>query len=81
MKPNPTSAPIAAVHQSVAAVLSPLTLSRSLKITPPARKPMPETTYAAICVGLSCAPTSGVIMMKSDVPVATSAFVRSPAIR
>jgi hypothetical protein len=43
-KPSPTSAPIAAVHQIVAAVLSPLTAKRSLKMTPPARKPIPDTT-------------------------------------
>ncbi len=54
---------------------------RSLEMTPPARNPIPETTYAAICVFEFVSPTSGVIVMKSDAPVATSAFVRSPATR
>ena len=36
--------PIAALHQSVAAVVSPLTFLESFIITPAPRKPIPATT-------------------------------------
>ena len=43
-EPSPVSAPIAAEHQIVAAVLSPRTFAPSLKMTPAPRKPTPDTT-------------------------------------
>ena len=39
--------PIAAVIQTIAAVVNPRTMSPRTKISPPPMKPMPETTPAA----------------------------------
>jgi hypothetical protein len=39
--------PVAAVHHKVAAAFSPRMLKPSFRITPPPRKPMPETMWAA----------------------------------
>ncbi len=46
--PQALSTPIDATHQSVAAVLRPLILLPFRKITPAPRKPMPDTTWAAM---------------------------------
>ena len=46
--PYPQRQPIAAEHQTVAAVVSPLTVSPSLKMIPAPKKPIPETTWAMI---------------------------------
>ncbi|MNC83498.1 hypothetical protein D3C75_1374890 [compost metagenome] len=43
-RPRLHSTPIAAVHQSVAAVFRPRTFKPSRMITPPPRKPIPDTT-------------------------------------
>src|SRR6516162_76947 len=72
---------MAAEHQSVAAVLSPRTLSPSRKMRPAPRKPMPETTWAATRVGLDSPGLRVEKMTKVAAPSATSVFVRRPASR
>lgn len=49
--PAPQAMPIAAVIQTVAAVVRPFTMSLRTKMTPPPMKPMPETICAAIREG------------------------------
>ena len=51
--PAPHAMPRAAVSQTEAAVVSPRTLSRRMKMTPPPMKPMPDTTCAATRDGSS----------------------------
>ena len=46
--PPPAHRPIAATSHSPAAVVRPWTLIPVRRIAPPARKPMPDTTDAAI---------------------------------
>ena len=46
--PAPAHRPIAATSHSPAAVVSPWTLMPVRRIAPPARKPMPDTTDAAM---------------------------------
>ena len=53
-KPAAHKLPIAALHHKVAAVFNPLMFVPSFKIIPAPKKPIPETTYAAILV-ISCA--------------------------
>ncbi|KGR93637.1 hypothetical protein X948_5495 [Burkholderia pseudomallei MSHR5608] len=51
-------------------------------MTPPPRKPTPETTYAAICVtpGIPL-PVSTPSVTNRHAPLATSVIVRKPAVR
>src|SRR6516225_1121213 len=53
----------------------------SLKITPAPRKPMPETTWAAIRAAPSSSNTTREYVTKIAAPSATSAFVLKPARR
>ena len=80
-KPEPLSVPTAAAHHRVAAVVSPRTLKPSLKITPAPRKPMPDTTWAAMRVALLSPAAIPDSATKAAEPVATSACVRMPARR
>jgi hypothetical protein len=80
-KPAPARTPIAAEHQSVAAVLSPRTLKPSRKISPAPRKPIPETTWAATRVGLASPGVSAAKMTKVAAPRDTRVLVRRPARR
>src|SRR2546422_3399831 len=79
--PEPASTPTAAAHQRVAAVVSPRTLKPSLKITPAPRKPIPDTTCAAMRVALLSPAVIPESATKAADPVATSACVRMPAMR
>ena len=51
--PAPQAMPIAAVSQTVAAVVRPRTISLRTKIRPPPMKPIPDTICAAIREGSS----------------------------
>jgi hypothetical protein len=79
--PAPARTPIAAEHQSVAAVLRPRTLIPSRKISPAPRKPIPDTTWAATRVGLASPGDSDAKITKLAAPIATSELVRRPARR
>src|SRR5580692_919392 len=80
--PPPAARPMAATAKMVAAVVSPVTLPRSRRITPAPRNPMPCTIFEAIRVVL-LSPVSRAIsteaMVKSAAPSATQNPVRIPA--
>lgn len=81
INPVLVSTPMAAEHHNVAAVLSPLPFSPPLIITPAPKKPIPQTTWAAILVGL---PSPSIIIdtvRNKKAPNATNTFVLIPAIR
>ena len=81
-EPRPDNAPIAAEHQIVAAVFSPLTFAPSLKMTSAPRNPTPETTYETIRPRAEGSlSSSSPHMTKAAAPAATSALVRVPAMR
>src|SRR5580704_15157470 len=77
--PAPAKVPTIAEHQSVATVLRPVTLIPSRRITPAPRKPTPETTWAAIRVGLLSLETIVEKTTKPAAPTATRELVRNPA--
>src|SRR6266567_4144271 len=71
---TPARTPIAAEHQTVAAVLRPCTLAPSLKITPAPRKPTPDTTNEATRLGAEGSPPMREpAITKADAPAATRA--------
>src|ERR1700733_2479228 len=86
-RPPPTARPIAATVQMLAAVVRPFTISPRARMAPAPRKPIPETTCAAIRDGSStiCSyvrmlenPYCETIMIRQD-PTHTSICVRMPA--
>ena len=79
--PAPAIMPTPAEHHNVAAVFRPCTLNPSRKMMPAPRKPIPDTTCAATRVGLTSFGTSCEKITKLAAPNATSALVRSPAMR
>lgn len=85
--PPPTASPIAATDQRLAAVVRPRTISPRNKIEPAPRKPIPDTTCAAIRDGsrttwsrlrTSKKPNADTIMINVE-PTQTSMCVRRPA--
>jgi hypothetical protein len=80
--------PTAAASHTVAAVVSPRTMSRRTKISPPPMKPIPETTCAATREGSRLTPGTAErslnpyfdTSMKTAAPSPTSVCVRSPAL-
>ena len=64
-KPMPIRMPIADVTQIDAAVVSPRTVSPSLKITPAPRKPMPVMMPCAMRVGSVRMASSGTTVIHS----------------
>ena len=75
--PAPQRQPMAAEHQTVAAVVRPLIVSPSLKIIPAPRKPIPDTTCAMIRL-LSPPMIDGDIRTYNALPMAMSEIVRVP---
>ena len=70
--------PIAALHQRVDAVVSPLTFLESFIITPAPRKPIPATTWAATLV-VSLLGNSKEKFTNKKEPKLTNIKVLSPA--
>jgi len=58
--PNAMARPTAAVDQTVAAVVKPVTLPCSRIITPAPKKPTPDTTWPAILVSTPLVPRADV---------------------
>ena len=79
MNPNAVNVPIAAAHHNVAAVFNPLILVPSLKITPAPKKPIPDTTWAAILV-ISLLVVNLEIETNKNAPNETKVIVLIPAI-
>src|SRR3954451_8990188 len=81
--PAPAAMPIAAVSQSVAAVVSPRTEKPWRMIAPAPRKPIPVTICAATRVGSTFAESNpyAPAIVNSAAPTATRRCVRSPASR
>ena len=87
-RPAPAQAPIAAVTQMAAAVVSPRTESRRTKIIPAPKNPTPVTIWAATREGSRMIrPGSStslnpylLINMKSAAPTPTRVCVRNPAL-
>ena len=75
--PYPHRHPIAAAHQTVAAVVKPLTVSPCLKIIPAPKKPIPDTTCAMIRE-LSPLKIEGDISTNNVLPSVISDIVRVP---
>jgi hypothetical protein len=81
--PTPAAMPSAAVLQRLAAVVRPRIVNPSLRIAPAPRKPMPDTTCAAMRVGSVTAlgppkPWTDRTVNAAE-PSATSKCVRIPA--
>ena len=76
---SPASMPTAAVHQMVAAVFSPRMEGPSCQITPTHMNPTPETTCAAILVGLESWVTNSATRTYAAEPMHTRALVWRPA--
>ena len=75
--------PIAALHQTVAAEVSPCTLLPSLKIIPAPKNPTPVTTWAVIRLTSTPLALSAIEMdnnTNTAAPMATNIFVRKPAV-
>lgn len=78
--PDAHKAPIAATHHKVEAVLSPFILLPSLNITPAPKKPIPDTTCAAILVwSFAFIPNDKYTNKKA--PMHTKTLVLRPTIR
>ena len=79
--PKPDKTPMAAEHQSVAAVFKPRTFKPSRMMTPAPKKPMPDTTCAAMRIDSIGKFDSVAIVTNNAAPDATNALVRKPAMR
>ena len=77
--PIPMATPMAAAIQIVAAVVMPTTLPRSLRITPPPRKPTPVTICAATRPGSAFPAISIEVRVKSVEASVMRMIVRTPA--
>src|SRR5467141_2566719 len=79
--PKPTTIPIAATTQMVAAVVKPLTSDPVRRMAPAPRKPTPVTICAAMRVGSTRLPKMGSrpTVVNRHAPTPTSAIVRMPA--